>query len=118
MVLRPGQIRAAAAESAIMIPAAAGLQERYPQLSVPAIIMAGGSDRHVDPGQSERLSRNVRASTLRIVPGVGHMVHHIAQEEVLAAMDDAAAMAEGAAAPRRKRDGEASPAAGGELTDQ
>ncbi|MBA3518316.1 MAG: alpha/beta hydrolase, partial [Rhizobiales bacterium] len=91
MALRPGQIHASAAESAMMIPAAARLSRRYRELTVPAVIMAGAGDRQVTPAHhASRLHRELADSTLHIVPGVGHMVHHIVPEVVLAAIHEAA----------------------------
>ena len=91
MALRPGQIRAAAAETAMMIPAAARLRNRYSALDLPVVIIAGEGDRVVDTHyQSEGLHREISGSTLHVIPGVGHMVHHIAPEAVLRAIDEAA----------------------------
>ena len=90
MALRPGQLRAAAQESALMIPAAARLSRRYPELAVPAVIMAGAGDRQVTTRHhSARLHRELPNSTLHVVPDVGHMVHHVAPEAVLVAIDEA-----------------------------
>jgi pimeloyl-ACP methyl ester carboxylesterase len=96
MVLRPGQIRAAAAEAALMIPAAARLSRRYRELRVPAVVLAGEGDLvATTERQSVRLHRDLPGSKLRVLPGVGHMVHHIDPESVLIAIDDAARMAMG-----------------------
>ena len=95
MALRPGQMRAAAQEAAMMIPAAARLSRRYRNLRVPASIMAGEGDRMVTTGrQSARLHRDLPASTLRVVPDVGHMIHHIVPRRVLAAIHEAATVIE------------------------
>jgi pimeloyl-ACP methyl ester carboxylesterase len=95
MSLRPFQIRSEAAEAAMMIPAAARLTRRYGDLRVPAAIMAGGGDRMVDSFyQSERLHREVPASTFRVVPEVGHMIHHIVPRRVMAAIHEAATVIE------------------------
>jgi hypothetical protein len=48
MAVRPSQLRAAAAESALMIPAARALQNGYRQLKMPVIIVAGADDRFVE----------------------------------------------------------------------
>lgn len=92
MALRPSQIRAAAEESALMIPAAARLSARYARLDVPTLILAGGGDRIVDTArQSVALAREVAGASLRILPAVGHMIHHIAPGVVLSAIDAVAA---------------------------
>jgi pimeloyl-ACP methyl ester carboxylesterase len=91
MILRPWQIRAAAAEAALMIPSAMQLRGRYRELSMPVSIVAGTHDRVVTTErQSVRLHGELRSSRLRRVNGAGHMVHHNAQEEVLTAIAEAA----------------------------
>jgi pimeloyl-ACP methyl ester carboxylesterase len=88
MVLRPSQLRAAAAEAALMIPDAMALRKRYRDLDLPVMIMAGEEDRHVDAGQqSVRLHQELPRSELRLVPGVGHMIHHSVPRQVMEAID-------------------------------
>lgn len=92
LALRPRQIRAMTEDGALMIPAAAAMQDRYPELAMPVAILAGAEDKVADVGrQSERLHREVPHSTLRLVPGVGHMVHHAVPMEVAAAVESVAA---------------------------
>lgn len=92
MALRPKQLRAAAAETAMMIPSAASLSKRYAELKVPAVIVAGTQDKIVDAGHnSERLSERLAMAQLQMVPGVGHMSHYAHPEKVMAAIDDIAA---------------------------
>jgi hypothetical protein len=56
--VQPSQIRASAAETALMIPGAASLADHYPELSIPVAIIAGRGDRIVNSDrQSGRLSR-------------------------------------------------------------
>ncbi|HZQ75384.1 MAG TPA: alpha/beta hydrolase [Burkholderiales bacterium] len=90
MSLRPSQIKAAAAESALMVPAAAALKSHYAELRTPAVILAGAEDRYVSPEQSMRLHKAIPASDLRLVSGMGHMVHHFAPRKIVAAIDAAA----------------------------
>ena len=92
MALRPKQLRAAAAETALMIPSAASLSTRYAELKVPTVIVAGTQDKIVDAGHnSERLSERLAMSQLELVPGVGHMTHYAQLEKVMAAIDGIAA---------------------------
>lgn len=87
MTLRPAQIRSEAAEAGLMVPAAAAMFPRYPELKLPVTIMAGSGDALVDPtGQSQRLHEELSQSRLVTVEGAGHMVHHTSREEVLAAI--------------------------------
>ena len=92
MALRPGQLRAAAAETALMVPAAAALARRYAELKVPVKILAGTQDRVVNPGHnSERLDERLADSELQLEPGVGHMTHYAHPDKVMAAIDAIAA---------------------------
>jgi pimeloyl-ACP methyl ester carboxylesterase len=92
MSLRPSQLRASAAESALMIPCAFALSRRYRELARPAVILAGEDDRVANTQhQSVRLHERLRHSELRLMPGAGHMVHHVLPHQVLAAIDAAAA---------------------------
>ena len=95
MSLRPGQLRASAAEAAMMIPAAARLLEGERELKLPVVIVAGDQDRLLmTRWQSRRLHERVPGSRFHGVPEAGHMVHHTAPGAVLAAIDEAAAMAD------------------------
>lgn len=94
MALRPSQIRASAAESALMIPDALASRKSYAELKMPTAIIAGEGDRLININeQSARLNREVIQSTLHRIPRVGHMVHQSATEEVMAAIDEASARA-------------------------
>jgi pimeloyl-ACP methyl ester carboxylesterase len=89
MVLRPSHLRAASAETAMMIPAAAALGRRYHELSMPVAILTGDGDRHVEPARhSLRLHDELPHSTLRLLPGVGHMLHHSAPQAVVDAVNE------------------------------
>ena len=99
LALRPSQLRASAAESALMIPDAYGMRDRYSELAMPVVIIAGELDRLIDTDrQSGQLHRDVAQSTFHSVPGAGHMVHQTATNQVMAAIDEAAA----ASVERRK----------------
>jgi pimeloyl-ACP methyl ester carboxylesterase len=59
------------------------------------VVVAGEKDRLLMTGwQSRRLAERVPDATLRTVRGAGHMVHHTATRQVLAAIDEAAERAE------------------------
>jgi len=87
MAVRPSQIRAIAGETALMIPSASRLQKAYCGLQMPVAIVAGEDDRLIKSDQAVRLNRDIRQSTLRCIPGTGHMVHQTATAEVIAAID-------------------------------
>jgi pimeloyl-ACP methyl ester carboxylesterase len=91
MAVRPSQIRASAAESALMIPSAHTLEQQYPLLQMPVAIVAGAEDRLIESEQSSHLHRDIPHSTLRSVPGTGHMVHQTATGQIMSAIDMVAA---------------------------
>jgi pimeloyl-ACP methyl ester carboxylesterase len=88
LMLRPWQIRAAAEEAALMVPAARSLQRRYGELRMPVRLIAGAADRvaHADR-HSARFHRDVPSTDLRVIPGLGHMVHYFALDRVVEAVD-------------------------------
>lgn len=92
LMLRPNQLRASAAETALMVPAAAALAKRYPDLHVPVVIIAGTGDKVADfTHNAERLSERLPDSELQLQPGVGHMTHYAHPDKVMAAVDSIAA---------------------------
>ena len=91
MALRPSQVRASAAETALMIPDAIRMSSDYGQLKMPVVIVAGEQDRLIDVDrQSARLHRVLPQSVLHRLPGIGHMVHQSATDLVMAAVNEAA----------------------------
>ncbi|MGE7417666.1 alpha/beta fold hydrolase [Methylobacterium tarhaniae] len=89
MVLRPSQLRSAAAESVLMVPDAFALRPHYQSLRMPVTILSGTGDRllsHAD--QAVALHRQIPGSRLVAVEGAGHMLHQIAPGRVLAALDE------------------------------
>jgi pimeloyl-ACP methyl ester carboxylesterase len=91
MALRPSQIRASAAESALMIPDAFYFRNQYADLKMPVVIIAGEDDRLIDiDKQSARLHADISQSTFHRVPGTGHMIHQTATDQVMSAINEAA----------------------------
>ncbi len=87
LMLRPSQIRASAEDAAMMTPSVMELQSHYAELQMPVVIVAGGNDQIVDVGRhSVRLHHELPGSELIIVPGQGHMVHHVAPEQIIGAV--------------------------------
>jgi pimeloyl-ACP methyl ester carboxylesterase len=94
LAVRPSQIRASAAESALMIPDAFNVQDQYKTLKMPVSIVAGEGDRLIDiDQQSSRLHADVVQSTFHRVPGSGHMVHQTATGSVMSAINEVASSA-------------------------
>jgi pimeloyl-ACP methyl ester carboxylesterase len=86
--LRPAQLRAMAEDGAAMVPATEALHERYRDLRVPVAILAGDADRVATADeQSGKLHGEVAHSRYRLMPGVGHMIHHAAPDQVAAAVE-------------------------------
>jgi pimeloyl-ACP methyl ester carboxylesterase len=89
MALRPSQIRASAAESALMIPDAFRLRSRYADLKMPVVIIAGEKDRLIDiDTQSARLHSEIPQSRFHRVAGNGHMIQQTATDRVMSAIRD------------------------------
>ena len=95
MAVRPSQIRASAAETALMIPTAFALRGEYETLKMPVVIVAGEQDRVVDiDQQSARLHKDIKQSKFRRVANTGHMVHQSETALVMMAIDEAEVIAE------------------------
>jgi pimeloyl-ACP methyl ester carboxylesterase len=87
MALRPSQIRASAAESALMIPDAFMLRDRYADMKMPVVIIAGEQDKLIDiDTQSARLHSDVSQSRFHRLAGNGHMIQQTATDLVMAAI--------------------------------
>jgi pimeloyl-ACP methyl ester carboxylesterase len=91
MAVRPSQIRASAAEAALMIPAAFATSKSYEELAMPTIIIAGEDDRIIDiDEQSGRLHDEVEQSKFHRIARTGHMVQQSATPDLMAAIDEVA----------------------------
>lgn len=87
LMLRPSQLDATAADQAALTPAVAQMASRYHEISCPTAILAGEEDRIIDPhAHAARLHRDIAGSTLHLLAGTGHMLHHVKPEAVLAAI--------------------------------
>jgi pimeloyl-ACP methyl ester carboxylesterase len=92
MTLRPSQVRATAADTAMMVPGAIALSRRYGEIGMPVIIMAGEGDLIAHVGKhAERLAGELASGELRIVPEQGHLFHYAVPEQVVAAIEAVAA---------------------------
>ena len=92
LVLRPWHLRAAAADTAFLIPSAVAMRKRYGSLRMPVTLITGDSDQVVEPARhTHRLHAAIRGSRLVTVPGAGHMIHQAAPDAVAAAIDALAA---------------------------
>jgi pimeloyl-ACP methyl ester carboxylesterase len=89
MTLRPSQIRAEAAEAALMVPSAAAMAPHYGELTIPIQIISGEGDRIVDHSSQSALLASQLSAELTTLHGVGHMAHHTATDRVLHAIRQA-----------------------------
>jgi pimeloyl-ACP methyl ester carboxylesterase len=94
--LRPKQLRAAAEESAFLIPVAGQLQLQYQGIRCPVRIVHGKGDRLIEADQSRRLHQALPRSLLHLVEDAGHMVTYA---DTLGIADAVAALA--LTAPKR-----------------
>jgi pimeloyl-ACP methyl ester carboxylesterase len=92
LTLRPSQVRATAADTAMMVPAAIALSGRYGELDLPVIIMAGKGDliAHIAK-HAQRLVKEIAGSELHTVPEQGHLLHYAVPEQVVAAIGEVTA---------------------------
>jgi pimeloyl-ACP methyl ester carboxylesterase len=74
LTLRPKQLRAAAEETALMIPTATQFQFRYQSIRCPVQIFHGTSDQVIESEQSKRLHQVLASAELHMVRDAGHMV--------------------------------------------
>jgi hypothetical protein len=52
--------------------------------------MTGDGDKVIDPEQADKLRRAIPHGTLQILHGIGHMIHHLATQEVVDAIEEVA----------------------------
>ena len=89
MTLRPSRIRATASDTALMVPAAIALSQRFGELDLPIIVVAGEGDLIARAGEhAEPFAKEVDGADLRIVDGAGHLFHYAVPSQVVAAIRD------------------------------
>lgn len=90
--LRRESFRANARQVKGLYAALRGMAPRYPALDLPVEIVHGDADAIVPHAiHAFALADQVPGAALSLLPGVGHMPHHVAADDVLAAIDRAAA---------------------------
>lgn len=88
LMLRPLQLRAAAEDAALMTPSVMALESRYRELTMPVTIITGADDQIVDVDRhSARLHQELPGSEFISLPGLGHMIHHLAPDAVADVID-------------------------------
>jgi pimeloyl-ACP methyl ester carboxylesterase len=87
LTLRPKQLRAAAEESAFLIPEAKRLQSGYSSIRCPVHIFHGTGDQLIEPEQARCLHQVLSRSDLHFVNGAGHMVTYADGDAIVQAVD-------------------------------
>ena len=92
LLFRPATFLANARDVADLKENLAVLAPRYPTIAAPIVIMAGTRDMVVPPRPHARAFADaVPHAKLVMLPGVGHMLHHVAAERIVAEIEAIAA---------------------------
>lgn len=88
LALRPDTFKWNAQDIARLDAHLARMAPRYGEITLPMEILHGEEDQAVFSRiHSVPLHRDVRNSYLTVLPGVGHMIHHIEEDRVIAAIE-------------------------------
>lgn len=94
LTLRRASLRANALQRANLLGEIEALHSRYGEIAVPVEVLHGDADTTVGLHiHAVPLASQIAGANLTILPGVGHMPHHVAETEVIAAIHRAAARA-------------------------
>ncbi|MCK0148633.1 alpha/beta hydrolase [Marivita sp. S6314] len=94
LTLRRVSMRANAMQRANLLDEIEALHTRYGEINVPTEILHGDADTTVGLSiHSIPLSKQIEGANLTVLEGIGHMPHHSAEPDVIAAIDRAAARA-------------------------
>lgn len=89
MMLRRSQLRAAAEDFAALVPGVAAMVSRYPRIDLPVAVVAGDKDQIAYPRvHAVPLAETLPDATLRLAPGIGHMVQHGRPDLIMEAIDE------------------------------
>jgi len=95
LLLRPATFLANARDVADLRTNLAPQVARYATLAVPTVIMAGTRDMVVAPRRHAfAFAEALPAAKLVALPGIGHMLHHVAADRVIAEIEELTARAE------------------------
>jgi pimeloyl-ACP methyl ester carboxylesterase len=88
LLLRPSEFLANAFDVALLSGNVAAQAQRYGEIRAPTVIVTGDQDRTVSRHiHAETIAAMVPGAELIVVPGVGHMVHHLAPDVIVAAIE-------------------------------
>ncbi|MFN3689260.1 alpha/beta fold hydrolase [Salinarimonas sp.] len=89
MMLRRDHMAATAEDLMALVPAVAAMSPRYPRIDVPVAVIAGERDQIAYPRfHGVPLAETLPDATLRIAPGVGHMVQHARPDLIVEAIEE------------------------------
>ena len=92
LLLRPSEFIANAQDVAILKSFVTAQVPRYRDIAVPTVILTGDADETVSPQLHARaVAAALPNARLVILPGIGHMPHHVATDQVIAAIDSISA---------------------------
>jgi pimeloyl-ACP methyl ester carboxylesterase len=92
LLLRPSELIANAQDVAILKRFVAAQVPRYRDIAVPTVVLTGDADKTVSPQRHARaIAAALPDARLVVLPGIGHMPHHVATNEVIAAIDSISA---------------------------
>ena len=94
LTLRRKSLLANAFQRANLLSEIGHLSPRLSEISVPTEILHGDVDTTVSLDiHSRPAAKDIDSAVLTVLPGIGHMPHHVAQPEVISAIDRAAGRA-------------------------
>jgi len=87
LLKNPAEVIANAREIMGLSAPVAAMAAQYGQIQMPVVILQGDSDANVPPdSQAARLVHDLPNATLEMKPGMGHMLHHFRQDDLMAAV--------------------------------
>jgi pimeloyl-ACP methyl ester carboxylesterase len=89
LLLRPAEFVANAQDVAALRAFVTAQAPHYRDIAMPTVVLAGDADTTVSPTlHSRAIAAALPDARLVILPGIGHMPHHVATDEVIAAIDE------------------------------
>ena len=91
LALRPGTFTANAQDLAYMGAPIAAVVPQYARIATPTVIITGTDDHLVSPrSQARPIARQLPHARLIVLPGIGHMLHHVEPKRVVDAIESLA----------------------------
>jgi pimeloyl-ACP methyl ester carboxylesterase len=88
LLLRPAEFVANAQDVAGLKAFVTTQAPHYRDITMPTVVLTGDADTTVSPIlHSRAIAAALPDAQLVILPGIGHMPHHVATDEVIAAID-------------------------------